>query len=85
MSLSTLIQWCHATVNFWWGCAKVSLGCKNCYAEKLAKAFSHGRATWGPSGLRWLRVGAAVSELVRLERRALTHISPTRVSLTWPR
>lgn len=29
--------------NFWWGCTKVADGCKNCYAETLAKRF--GRST----------------------------------------
>ena len=30
------INWTHHTANFWWGCLKVSDGCKNCYAETLA-------------------------------------------------
>ncbi len=30
------IQWTDHTFNPWWGCAKVSPGCKNCYAETLA-------------------------------------------------
>lgn len=30
------IAWCDATVNLWWGCAKVHAGCKNCYAEHLS-------------------------------------------------
>ncbi|MBI5770872.1 MAG: DUF5131 family protein [Verrucomicrobia bacterium] len=71
MSLSTSIQWCDATVNFWWGCAKVSTGCRLCYAERMAKFLSHGRATWGPEGLRWLRVGEACQELLKLEARAI--------------
>ncbi|MBA7542923.1 hypothetical protein ES705_35248 [subsurface metagenome] len=33
------IQWCDATWNPWRGCTKVSAGCKNCYAERLAKRF----------------------------------------------
>lgn len=71
MSADTVIQWCAATVNFWWGCTKVSPGCRLCYAEKMAKFLSQGRATWGPDGLRWLRVGEAASELLRLEKRAV--------------
>lgn len=80
MSLTTHIQWCDATVNFWWGCTKVSKGCQYCYAEQLARAFSGTklaegfgppRATWGPGGKRWLRVGEAAGELLRLEKRAV--------------
>jgi protein gp37 len=42
-----------------------------CYAEKMARAFSHGRASWGPGGLRWMRMGEACSELLKLEQRAV--------------
>lgn len=30
------IAWTNHTFNPWWGCVKVSPGCKNCYAEKFA-------------------------------------------------
>lgn len=30
------IAWTDATFNPWWGCARVSPGCENCYAEQLA-------------------------------------------------
>ncbi len=33
------------TFNPWWGCTKVSDGCKNCYAETLAKRY--GFDVWG--------------------------------------
>jgi len=39
------INWTHHTANFWWGCFKVSNGCKNCYAETLSKRFS--KSIWG--------------------------------------
>lgn len=67
---NTLISWCHHTVNFWWGCTKVSPACWRCYAETLAKLFSHGRASWGPEGLRWLRPEAASRELLALDASA---------------
>lgn len=35
MSEHSKIQWTDDTHNFWRGCAKVSPGCKNCYAEQL--------------------------------------------------
>lgn len=34
------------TFNAWWGCFKVSPGCKHCYAEGLAKRY--GFPFWGP-------------------------------------
>jgi protein gp37 len=50
MALNTKIEWTEATWNPMTGCSKASLGCKNCYAEKLAyrlqrmgnKKYSHG-------------------------------------------
>jgi len=38
MGTDSKIQWTHHTFNPWIGCAKVSEGCKNCYAEALARA-----------------------------------------------
>jgi protein gp37 len=64
---NTKIEWAHHTVNFWWGCAKVSLACMFCYAEVLAKLFSRGKATWGPTGNRWIRHEAARRELYALD------------------
>lgn len=40
------INWTDHTANFWWGCQKVSDGCKNCYAETLSKRY--GKQIWGP-------------------------------------
>ena len=37
MSTKTLIEWTEQTWNPTTGCSKVSSGCENCYAEKLAK------------------------------------------------
>ena len=37
MSTNTKIEWRDATWNPVRGCTKVSPGCKNCYAEKMAK------------------------------------------------
>ena len=34
MAEYTAISWCDHTVNFWWGCEKVSPACANCYAER---------------------------------------------------
>ena len=50
MGETTGISWCDATFNPWWGCAHVSPGCVNCYAEVLAKRY--GNNVWGKSGGR---------------------------------
>jgi len=45
------INWTDHTANFWWGCFKVSEGCKFCYAEVVSKSPRYGRvgkpAIWG--------------------------------------
>lgn len=42
MSENSKIEWCDHTFNPWWGCVKVSPGCKNCYAAK-----GRGAPYWG--------------------------------------
>ena len=37
MSSNTAIEWAESTWNPMTGCTKISAGCKNCYAERLAK------------------------------------------------
>lgn len=44
------IAWTTHTFNPWWGCVKVSDGCKHCYAETLAKRTGHD--VWGPTAPR---------------------------------
>lgn len=44
------IEWTDHTFNPWWGCMKVSAGCKNCYAEALDKRWDGGN--WGPDSNR---------------------------------
>lgn len=39
MGQESKIAWCDSTVNFWSGCAKVSDGCRFCYAEELGSRF----------------------------------------------
>ena len=53
------IPWTDATWNPIRGCSRVSEGCRNCYAERIAARFSgpgqpyEGLATMTPSGPRW--------------------------------
>ena len=65
----TKIEWCDATFNPWRGCAKVSPGCANCYAESLAKRFSH-LGEWGANGRRVVASDAQWQEPWRWCRKA---------------
>ena len=62
MSATTKIQWCDATWNPLRGCSRISPGCQNCYAERMAARRLPGLlspttgepfATMTPSGPRW--------------------------------
>ncbi len=48
--INSKIEWTDHTFNPWWGCEKVSQGCKNCYAEALDKRWQGGH--WGPGSSR---------------------------------
>lgn len=50
MGKASGIQWTHHTFNPWWGCEKISAGCKNCYADAFAKRT--GNAVWGADAPR---------------------------------
>jgi len=50
MGFNSKIEWTTHTFNPWWGCTKVSDGCKFCYAEALAKRYGH--RVWGPLAQR---------------------------------
>jgi protein gp37 len=51
MGKKTEIAWTDSTFNPWIGCAKVSAGCANCYAETLMDK-RIGRVQWGANGTR---------------------------------
>lgn len=68
MAENSNIEWCHHTVNLWWGCSKVHTGCKNCYAEKTSKRFQDG--LWGEKGSRRI-IMSAFKDLDRYERKAV--------------
>lgn len=65
MGDKTGIQWTDATVNFWWGCTKVSPACDNCYAEAWDKR--SGGAHWGLDAPR-KKIKSAVALIRRLDR-----------------
>lgn len=41
MGDSTSIEWTDHTFNPWWGCSRISTGCKNCYADDNARRWGH--------------------------------------------
>jgi protein gp37 len=45
MAKDSSIEWTHHTFNPWWGCTKVSPGCKQCYAEAFSRRL--GKDIWG--------------------------------------
>lgn len=77
MAENSAIEWTNHTVNFWWGCAKVSPACAHCYAEGQAARFYPG--LWGPDGERRLRIEAARREALRYERQAIRERRRLRV------
>jgi len=51
------ISWTTHTFNPWWGCSKVSEGCRNCYAEALSDKTGYGPHIFG-EGKLWGKDGA---------------------------
>lgn len=77
MAEQTGIEWTHHTWSPWWGCTKVSDGCKNCYADTLSNRW--GFKIWGPNAdrrffgdkhwndpIRWNRAAEAAGERRRV-------------------
>jgi len=69
MGADTSIEWATHTFNPWRGCAKVSTGCANCYAETMAKRTGiHG--TWGKDGERVVSSDAYWRQPIKWNRDA---------------
>lgn len=69
MGADTKIAWTDHTFNPWWGCARVSPGCENCYAE----SFAAGRMNlpiWGARAERKFFGDKHWSEPLRWDRHA---------------
>jgi protein gp37 len=77
MSEHTSIAWCDHTFNPWWGCSKVSEGCKNCYAEKIALRLDPG--SWGPDGERKGQTEVYWAQLETWNKKALAKGRRARV------
>lgn len=97
MGENTGISWCHHSFNPWIGCAKISEGCKMCYAEKLATG-KMGLQVWGPDAprritsqenwrkpLRWNREAQAAGERRRVFCASMADVFEDRPDLIEPR
>lgn len=73
MGKDSKIDWTHHTFNPWRGCAKVSEGCKNCYAETSAPvrvSRARGLELWGAHAHRQIASEAMWREPLRWNREA---------------
>lgn len=68
MGFNSSIEWTTHTFNPWWGCTKVSDGCKFCYAETLSKRYGH--SVWGPGKARRLMSDNHWQEPVKWNKQA---------------
>lgn len=62
------VSWTHDTHNLWWGCDKVSPGCKNCYADGFARRTGHD--VWGPTAPRRFFGAEHLDDLKKYDRIA---------------
>lgn len=75
MGFNSSIEWTTHTFNPWWGCTKVSDGCKHCYAETLSRRWGHD--FWGPTKSRRLMSDAHWQEPLQWNSEAVeTKIRP---------
>lgn len=68
MAKDSPIEWTHHTFNPWWGCLRISQGCKHCYADTWAKRF--GDDLWSAGSQRRFFGEAHWREPLKWEREA---------------
>ncbi len=62
----TKIEWTDATVNLWWGCRKVAVGCAHCYAAQIANRYHKG--LWDQDEPRYMTIKTAFKVLMDLQK-----------------
>lgn len=77
MGQHTSIEWTDHTFNPWWGCTKVSAGCKNCYAEVWANRYGHD--LWGGNKQRRFFGESHWNEPIKWNKSATASGRRTRV------
>lgn len=96
MGRNSEIEWTHHTFNPWWGCQRVSAGCRNCYAEAFDRRF--GPSHWGPSAerkvmgeaywyqpLRWNRAAELAGQRSRVFCASMADVFERRSDLEFRR
>jgi protein gp37 len=86
MSGLSKIEWCDATWNPVRGCSRVSEGCRNCYAERLAARFGWpmpGASTYLPTGERD-DDPARAAEMTEAGPRWTGRVALVPEALDWP-
>ncbi|MCC9708234.1 phage Gp37/Gp68 family protein [Streptomyces sp. MNU76] len=73
----TAIEWTDRTFNPWWGCSRISPGCRNCYADQLAHRWGHDVFHLG--GQRRMLSGANWRKPLKWNREAQEAGTPLRV------
>lgn len=69
MGENSKIEWCHHTVNIWWGCYEVHAGCDHCYAKTLANRYHGPNLLWQQQGPR-MHIKSAFNDLLRYQKQA---------------
>jgi protein gp37 len=77
MGKNTAIEWATHTFNPWWGCAKVSPACDNCYAQAFAHRMRPGTDYWQPAGERRTFGPGHWQEPLRWHRETIAKGLPT--------
>lgn len=77
MSDGSKIEWTTHTFNPWWGCSRVSPGCRFCYADDQAKRYGH--QVWRRKGPRRMLSDANWAKPLRWNRDAELAGIPAKV------
>lgn len=77
MSDNTKIEWTTHSFNPWWGCSRVSPGCRFCYADRDARRYGH--ELWRRHGERRMLSDANWARPLKWNRDAERAGVPTKV------
>lgn len=80
MAENTAIEWCDHTFNTHWGCSAISRGCKNCYAEMLAKRFGY---SWGDDAPKREFPESHWNQLLRWNKRPFFECAECSNECSW--
>jgi protein gp37 len=79
---NTKIEWADHTINYCWGCTKVSEGCKFCYAEAVDARF-HADPHWGPGSTRKLQIDTARRQLAKVKAGQRVFVNSMSDTFEW--